>query len=66
MDKFIKLWWGITDEDRRTNETACMNKIANGISEKIKNVQEFSVSDEGIRKMITERKNWTAPGVDSI
>ena len=41
-----------------------MKYIANRILEKIKDRQEFSVSDKDIGKVIKKKRNWRAPGID--
>ena len=36
------------------------------IKNKVTKVNEFSVTDVTIEKVIKRRKNWTAPGIDGI
>ena len=43
-----------------------MNIVAKKIREKVKNVQEFTITEKNFYDIVKKRKNWSAPGIDGI
>ena len=43
-----------------------MEKIQEKLKEKITNVKEFEITENGLISDIKKKKNWTAPGVNGI
>ena len=43
-----------------------MNTVAKKIREKVKNVQEFKITEKTFYDIVKRRKNWSTPGIDGI
>ena len=43
-----------------------MNTAAKKIGQKVKNVQEFTISEKNLHQTVKKRKNWSAPGIDGV
>ena len=43
-----------------------MEEVKRLLSENVTVVNEFNINSEGLKKEISKRKSWTAPGIDGI
>ena len=43
-----------------------MEEVKVELGERANLVSEFAITDENMKKEVTKRKNWTAPGIDGI
>ena len=59
MEKFVKFWGDILGK-------SWMEKVSEQLREQIINAKEFIIIKETHDKETKKRKNWTAPGIDSI
>ena len=66
MEKFVKFWGGIWDQNEPTPNMPWMEEVKAGLSEKANIVSQFGITEEKLRKETSKRKNWTAPGIDGI
>ena len=64
--KFVKFWGEIWEKDDRTPEMLWRESVSEQLRDKITNVKEFNITEESLEKETKKRKNWTAPGIDSI
>ena len=66
MEKFEEFWGGIWEDETKTPNRKWMNTVAKKIREKVKNVQEFTITEKNFYDIVKKRKNWSAPGIDGI
>ena len=66
MDKVVKFWGGIWENDDRTPSMPWMEKIKEVLKEKITSVKEFDIKKNGLISEIKKKINWATPGVDGI
>ena len=66
MEKFEEFWGGIWEDETKTPNRKWMNTVAKKIREKVKNVQEFTITEKNFYDIVKQRKNWSAPGIDGI
>ena len=66
MEKFEEFWGGIWEDETKTPNRKWMNTVAKKIREKVKNVQEFTITEKNFYDIVKNRKNWSAPGIDGI
>ena len=66
MEKFTEFWRGIWEDDENTTQQPWMKAVEGKIKAKVHTVREFVVTESEIGKVISKRKNWTAPGIDRI
>ena len=66
MEKFVQFWGGIWEQNEPTPNMPWMEEVKAELNEKANIVSEFGITEEKLRKEISKRKNWTAPGVDGI
>ena len=43
-----------------------MEEIRTQLNEKVSQVNDFNIPFEKVKKGVTKRKGWTAPGIDGI
>ena len=43
-----------------------MEEVKRFLSENVTVVNEFNINSEGLKKEISKRKSWTAPGIDGM
>ena len=66
MDKFTDFWGGIWEDVDKTTYQPWMMEVGHKIRQKVEDVREFFVREDGIARVIKKRKDWTAPGIDGI
>ena len=66
MEKFEEFWGGIWEDETKTPNQKWMNTVAKKMREKVKNVQEFTITEKNFYDIVKKRKNWSAPGIDGI
>ena len=66
MEKFEEFWGGIWEDETKAPNRKWMNTVAKKIREKVKNVQEFTITEKNFYDIVKKRKNWSAPGIDGI
>ena len=66
IEKFVEFWGGMWEKEERTPNMPWMEQIRRQLSEKVNRVNEFSITLEKVKKEISKRKGWTAPGIDGI
>ena len=66
MERFTEFWGGIWEDEEKTEYQPWMKVIEDKIRAKVHDVDEFKVTEAGIKRVIGKRKNWTAPGIDGI
>ena len=66
MDKFVKFWAGIWENESETPNKKCMKKIKRNMKDKIRQVKQLQITEKELGKTIKKRKNWLALGIDEI
>ena len=66
IEKFVEFWGGIWEKNERTPNMSWMEEVKRLLSENVTVVNEFNINSEGLKKEISKRKSWTAPGIDGI
>ena len=67
MEKFVEFWGAIWErESKRTSYMPWMEEIRRQLNEKVSLVNDFNITFEKVKKEVTKRKGWTAPGIDGI
>ena len=64
MERFVKFWLDIQEEDDRTHELLWMESVSKKLRDKITNVKEFDIKEKTLEKETKKKKNWTALGID--
>ena len=69
MQKFVEFWGGIWERERereeRTPYMPWMEEIRRQLNE-VSQVNDCNITFEKVKKEVTKRKGWTAPGIDGI
>ena len=66
MEKFIEFWVGIWEREERTPNMPWMEEIRRQLNEKVKQVNEFNITFEKVKKEVAMKKRWAALGTDGI
>ena len=66
MEKFIEFWEGIWGREERTPYIPWMEEIRRKLNAKVRQDNDFNITFEKVKKEVTKRKGWTAPGIDGI
>ena len=66
IETFVEFWGGIWEKRENTPNMPWMEEIGRQLKQKVKNVKEFQVNFENVKKEVRKRKGWTAPGIDGI
>ena len=66
MRKFEEFWGGIWEDETKTANQTWKNTVAKKIREKVKNVQEFTITEKNFYDIVKKRKNWSTQGIDRI
>ena len=66
MEKFIEFWGGIWGREERTPYIPWMEEIRRKLNAKVRQDNDFNITFEKVKKEVTKRKGWTAPGIDGI
>ena len=64
MEKFEEFWGSIWEDETKTPNRKLMNTVAKKIREKVKDVQELTITEKNFYDIVKIRKNWSAPGID--
>ena len=66
IDRFVTFWGGIWQGDTKTPKRKWMQTVANKIKDKVTQIEEMTVDMGKLQHILKKRKNWSAPGIDSI
>ena len=66
MQRFVEFWGGIWEQNEPMPNMPWMEEVKAELGERANLVSEFAITDENMKKEVTKRKNWTAPGIDGI
>ena len=66
IEKFVKFWGDIWEEDDRTPEIPWMESVRKQLRDKITNVKEFNIIEETHEKETMTMKNWTTVRINGI
>ena len=66
MEKFVKLWGNIWEENDRKYEMPWIESVRKQLRGKFTYVNEFNITEETLEKETRKRKNWIAHGIDGI
>ena len=66
IEKFVKFWAGIWEDESVTPYKKWMSTVAEKIRAKIKEVEEIEITEKKLYELLRKRKNWSAPGIDKI
>ena len=66
IEKFVDFWAGIWEDETSTSYRRWMRTVAEKIRAKIISVEELTITEEKLYKIIRKRKIWSAPGIDGI
>ena len=66
MDKFVKFWAGIWENESETPNKKWMKRIKRNMKDKIRQVKQLQITEKELGKTIKKRKKWLAMGIDEI
>ena len=66
MEKFVKFWGDIWEQNEPIPNMSWMEEVKAELNEKANIVSQFEITEEKLRREVSKRKNWTAPGIDGI
>ena len=66
MEKFVTFWGGIWERDDKTPNMPWMQEVKQQLNSKVVEQSIFTITLDKIKKEVSKRKGWTAPGIDGI
>ena len=66
VEKFVEFWGGIWEQNESTPLMPWMKEVQAELNGKVSATVDFEITEKIIKKEVSKRKNWTAPGVDGI
>ena len=66
MEKLEKFWVGMWADNTKTPQRKWLNKVAQKIGQKIRNVQGFMITEKKLYKAVEKRKSWSTLGINRV
>ena len=66
VDKFVNVWGGIWEKDKKTPVIPWMEEAREALKAKVHEVEQFTIKEEVLSSTAKKRKTWTSPGIDGI